>query len=102
MSHVIDYSDHYAHSDPGISEFNYLQFDEQQWAKVNPSIHFQNRLRTPFYTKLFVESGFQIIEFSTWKGARECLENTPVSRIFGNLSFDELRDLGSNYLLRKL
>jgi hypothetical protein len=101
MSHLIDYSDHYANSDPDINEFNYLRFDERQWKKFNPSIHFQNRFRTPFYVKLFKDSGFEIVEYSTWKGACECLEKTPVSRAFRNLSFEELRELGGNYLLRK-
>ena len=41
IRHVIDYSDHYAHADANINEFNYLRFDERQWKKFNPGIHFQ-------------------------------------------------------------
>ena len=101
MSHMIDYSDHYALSDPNINEFNYLRFNEQQWRKFNPSIHFQNRLRSQFYMELFTECGFEIVEFTAWKGSKENLEKTPVSEVFQSLSFEELRELGGNYLLRK-
>jgi len=101
VSHVVDYSDHYAYSDSSINEFNYLRFDERQWKKFNPGIHFQNRLRTQFYVDLFTEHGFEIVEVHTWKGPREHLEKTPVSESFRNLSFEELRDLGGHYILRK-
>ena len=36
MSHVIDYSDHYAHSDSHITPYHYLTFDEREWQRFNP------------------------------------------------------------------
>jgi ubiquinone/menaquinone biosynthesis C-methylase UbiE len=101
MSHVIDYSDHYAHSDASITEYNYLRFDEQRWRKVNPSIHFQNRLRTKAYEQLFTKAGFELVEAVTWNGADEDLARVPVNDMFQNLSREEMLELGGNFLLRK-
>ena len=53
MSHVIDYSDHYAHSDARITPYHYLSFEEPTWRRFNPGIHYQNRLRHVDYRPLF-------------------------------------------------
>ena len=58
MSHVVDYTDHYAHSDPQISEYNFLQYSDREWDRFNPSIHYQNRLRHAEYGGIFKEAGF--------------------------------------------
>ncbi len=101
MRHVIDYSDHYAHADPNINEFNYLRFDDKQWAKFNPGIHFQNRLRTRFYRELFQAAGFEIIDLKTRRGSHETLASVPVSAVFEGMSYDEMLDLGGNFLMAK-
>jgi SAM-dependent methyltransferase len=62
ISHVIDYSDHYAHADPAIGPYNFLRFDEAAWQAFNPGIHFQNRLRHADYLRLFDETGFRLLE----------------------------------------
>lgn len=61
-SHVIDYSDHYAHSDAGITPYNFLTFTPEQWRRHNPDIHFQNRLRHADYRALFAETGWEVLE----------------------------------------
>ncbi len=101
MSHSIDYSDHYANADPSIDHFNYLRFDDEQWRKFNPDIHFQNRFRAPFYNDLFQKCGFEIIEYIPHMGQRELLRKATLSECFSHLSFEELLELGGNYLLRK-
>ena len=53
VSSVIDYSDHYSHSDKNISNLNFLQFSEKEWEKYNNPYLFQNRLRHQDYRKLF-------------------------------------------------
>ena len=58
MSHVIDYTDHYAHSDPSIDEYNFLRYSDEEWARFNPAIHYQNRLRHAEYGEIFREAGF--------------------------------------------
>ena len=62
VSATIDYSDHYAHTDPTISLLNYLRYPDFEWDKYNHSCHYQNRLRHYDYKKIFSECGFQILE----------------------------------------
>lgn len=58
MSHVIDYTDHYAHSDASINIYNFLRFSDEEWKRFNPDIHYQNRLRHFEYGDLFRKAGF--------------------------------------------
>ncbi len=61
VSAMIDYSDHYAHSDPSIGRLNYLQYAPSSWKKYNPSNHYQNRLRHEHYGSIFKKNGFTAI-----------------------------------------
>jgi len=61
VSLIIDYSDHYAHTDNNISLLNYLRFTNQQWKRYNHKIHFQNRLRHYEYINIFEKIGFKAI-----------------------------------------
>ena len=61
MSHVVDYSDHFAHSDPMITPYNFLSMDDKTWRRFNPGIHFQSRLRHSDYAKLFETAGFRVL-----------------------------------------
>lgn len=102
MSHEIDYSDHYANADPNITRFNYLRFSDEEWSRYNPSIHFQNRMRSPYYTELFNTHGFEVVELKVFKGERSDLNAVEVSDMFNDLTFESLLELGGNYLLRKV
>ena len=62
VSLIIDYSDHYAHTDNNISLLNYLKFSHNQWKKYNHKIHFQNRLRHYEYINIFEKIGFKKIK----------------------------------------
>ncbi len=59
VSAMIDYSDHYAHSDPSIGRLNYLQFTAKEWEKHNHHNHYQNRLRHLQYGEIFKSAGFE-------------------------------------------
>jgi hypothetical protein len=61
VSARIDYSDHYAHTDPDITLLNYLNFSESHWKKHNHRCHFQNRLRHNDYKEIFLTCGFYVI-----------------------------------------
>jgi predicted SAM-dependent methyltransferase len=100
MSHMIDYSDHYAHSDANITAYNYLQFDETEWTRYNPSIHFQNRARTHDYCKLFRKAGFEIINIREWYGEPDELGRVPIHPSFSGRTPDGLLALGGEFLLR--
>ena len=62
VSSVIDYSDHYSHTDSDISNLNYLSYSKKEWEKYNNPYLFQNRLRHQDYKKLFESEGYKIIE----------------------------------------
>ena len=59
VSLIIDYSDHYAHTDKNISLLNFLN---HQWKRYNHKIHFQNRLRHFEYIDIFEKIGFRTIK----------------------------------------
>ena len=60
ISSVIDYSDHYSHTDKNINSLNFLKFDESDWVKYNNSYLYQNRLRHQDYRKLFNDFNYKI------------------------------------------
>jgi hypothetical protein len=61
VSIVIDYSDHYAHTDSKITLLNFLNFSETEWEKYNHDCHYQNRLRHYQFKQLFNDCGFEVI-----------------------------------------
>ena len=69
ISARIDYTDHYAHTDPSISLLNYLRFDSATWDKYNHESHFQNRLRHFEYLDIFDNLGFELLEEELFWGA---------------------------------
>ena len=58
ISAIIDYSDHYSHTDKNISELNFLKYSEKQWQNYNNTYLYQNRLRHDDYVKLLNEYKF--------------------------------------------
>lgn len=59
---IIDYTDHYSHTDPRIGDFNFRNFTNDEWERYNFPIHYQNRLDNNMYTELIKNSGFVILE----------------------------------------
>ncbi|MBK6538738.1 MAG: methyltransferase domain-containing protein [Ignavibacteria bacterium] len=62
ISNVIDYRDHWSFFDNKISVYNYLQYSENEFEKINPSIMYQNRMRHKDYMKIIKQTGFKILE----------------------------------------
>ena len=60
VSSLIDYSDHYSHTDKNINSLNFLKFDENEWVKYNNSYLYQNRLRHQDYRELFNDFNYKI------------------------------------------
>ena len=61
-SHVVDYQDHYSYSDMSISPLNFYRFSDKAWRWLNPTIHFQNRLRHSDYEQMFAELPMTMID----------------------------------------
>jgi len=95
MRHTIDYSDHFAHADPSISDFNMLRFSDREWSLYNPDIHYQNRLRTQDYLKMFSEAGFVCDTIDEWTGIPREFDKIDVNPRFDDYSKEELMIIGS-------
>jgi hypothetical protein len=62
MSHWIDLRDQYAHFDPCISRFNFLQYSDRAWRLLNNPIISLNRLRINDYRSLLRKVGFTLVD----------------------------------------
>ncbi len=81
MSVEIDYTDHYYHSDKGITPYNFLQFSSAQWEVFHMKHNFTNRLRHSDHRELITKAGFTILEEQTVTPPRaeEMLASVPLS-----------------------
>jgi SAM-dependent methyltransferase len=92
MVHLIDPSDHFAHSDASISPINFLRFSDAEFVKYNSVFLFQNRLRAPTWRHLIERHGFQI---SYWRRsidqqALECLSTLGIDEAFAPMTPEDL------------
>jgi hypothetical protein len=64
--HMIDYSDHFSHSDATISGVNFLQYSDEQWARFAGNRYmYMNRLRHDDVIALFEAAGQQPIDVTS-------------------------------------
>jgi len=62
-AHVVDTTDHFGHTDPAITNVNFLQFDDETWAIYsNNQFAYHNRLRASDYRRLFEENSLRMVE----------------------------------------
>jgi SAM-dependent methyltransferase len=73
LSFLIDYSDHYSHTDKNISSTNFLKYSEQEFKKYNTPLLFQNRLRHYDYIDIFKNKKFKILKII--KGPKGDIQN---------------------------
>ena len=60
--HIVDFSDHFAHSDNSISRVNFLRFNENEWDRLaGNQFMYQNRLRIDDYITLFEENHLSVL-----------------------------------------
>ncbi|MFO1019998.1 MAG: methyltransferase domain-containing protein [Planctomycetales bacterium] len=73
--HYIDYSDHFSHTDKSISPINFLQFPDDQWARLSGNRYmYVNRLRHDDFLKLYDDVGHKVL-------ACEPIVNPEVSKL---------------------
>lgn len=104
MSVTIDYQDHWSYFDCSISVYNFLQFEEKEWEKFNPAMHYQNRLRHCDYIKIFEEAGFYIKEVKIKEVClkdKEDLRKIKIATCFKKYTFEELLIRGAHFVLGK-
>ena len=102
VSHTVDYSDHFAHSDPRINPYNFLRFSSEQWAPFNSSFHHQNRLRHRDYRRLFEEAGFEVAEERAVHDpdAAQQLASVPLAEDFRHYRPEEILPRVGRFVLR--
>jgi hypothetical protein len=92
VSHVVDYTDHYAQSDRSIGPYNFLRYSERQWQAFNPAIHYQNRLRHFQFGELFAATGFRVLGERAMQPDRatDALKDFPLADEFSNVAVAQL------------
>jgi len=90
MTHFIDMSDHYEHSDKSINRYNFLQYDDRAWEHFNNSVMFQNRLRYPDYVRIHEAAGFVIREMGVYNGDPSHFRSIALADQFKKYTQEEL------------
>jgi hypothetical protein len=90
MDHFVDISDHYAHFDRSISEFNYLRYPPRAWRLFNNRLQYQSRLRASDYRRLIEDAGFTVVAEEAQRGAAEELAQITLAPQFRQYAQDDL------------
>lgn len=104
VSFKIDYQDHYAGFDRTISIYNFLRFEEDEWRRYNPDLHFQNRLRHADHLRLVEDAGFEVLEEQAETAGptqRRALTDLTLASPFRDRPLDELAISEGRLVLRK-
>lgn len=88
MSHFIDMSDHFAHFDKTINIYNFLQFSEQQWSRIDNSIQPQSRLRIDDYRMIYQQLGIPITDESFRAGDLEALAQIKLDAMYAEKTME--------------
>jgi hypothetical protein len=60
--HLVDFSDHFSHSDGSITAVNFLRFSEREWSRLAGNRYmYQNRLRIDDFLSLLARAGLAIV-----------------------------------------
>jgi SAM-dependent methyltransferase len=102
LSMLIDYEDHYSQRDGDVSPYHFLRFEDSEWQRYNPAIHFQNRLRHCDYIRLFRDTGFALVEVEENRPAQweQLLATTSIAKRFEHYTLADLSITGARVLLR--
>ncbi len=100
--HAVACNDHYAHFDRAISFVNYLQYDDQAWARWNNPLNYQNRLRAPDFIDAARAAGLEIVHEAraVRAGTREALAGMRVAQRFAHYAPEDLAATTVNFVAR--
>lgn len=90
MDHFIDMSDHYAHFDRSITEFNYLRYSDRAWRLFNNRLQYQSRLRISDYRGIIEQAGFKIVGEDAERGSPQELAAIKLAPRFRRYPPEEL------------
>ncbi len=89
MSHFIDMSDHFAHFDKSINIYNFLQYTDAEWARIDNSIQPQSRHRVYEYKKIYAELQIPITAESNRPGNIDELKTIKLSPQYAGQALSE-------------
>jgi SAM-dependent methyltransferase len=102
LVHIIDPSDHFSHDDDSITAINFLQFDDEEWAKwAGNKFMYHNRLRAFEYLELFARAGVRVLEQTQTldePSLRSLKNGFPLHRQFEHIAAEELAVRSLNVL----
>ncbi len=101
QSHFIDMSDHFAHSDPSITIYNFLQFSPKRWERIDNSIQPQNRLRLKDYLLLYEKLNTPVSETDFRPGSLDDLAKVSLDPFFETYTKEELA-ISHAYIFSKM
>lgn len=101
MSHNIDLSDHFAHLDKSITIYNFLQYTDAQWQRIDNSIQPQNRLRIPDYLNMLTRTGFKLIDKHYCIGNSSLLKGIKLDSKYANYTQEEILVSHVELILKK-
>ena len=90
MSHFIDMSDHFAHFDKTITDYNFLRYTAIEWQRIDNDIQPQNRLRFVDFERMYTELNIPFVAMGVRPGNVEALKTVPLSAEFESYSLEEL------------
>ena len=98
--HRIDYSDHFSHSDQGISPVNFLQFSDEAWSRIAGNrFMYMNRLRVDDFLDVYKRADHAVREVESIinAGVQEALQrgDIEVDKRFSTKSPEVLATTGS-------
>ncbi len=90
MSHFIDMSDHFSHFDTSITNYNFLQFSDRQWKRIDNSIQPQSRLRIYDYRMIYDKLDIPITSESCRVGNVGEVKSISLASKFEGMPIDEI------------
>lgn len=105
MLHLVDYSDHWSHRDPGITAVNFLRYPD--WLFRLTCLHpqnYQNRLRHSQYVGMMEGQGFVVRKVRTQVSptCRDTLATMRVAERFRRFTDEDLATMSSIILSQKV
>lgn len=101
MSHFIDMSDHFAHIDKTITDYNFMKFSERMWKIIDNNIQPQNRLRLTDFRDIHNTAGFKIISENNITGDKNALTRIKLDGSFKSIP-SELLSVTHTTIISKL
>ncbi len=86
MSHYIDLSDHYSHTDRDIGSLHFLRFSDRMWSLINNKLSYQNRLRATEYREYFGNSDWNVVKESCFRPEGTVIEQLKLDKRFQSYS----------------